>query len=188
MSRSIPILLGATALAAGLAGCGGSGAGAEERGGPSAGARDAGIAFARCMREQGIDMPDPKTDERGVTRVEPGDGDAAGPGAGGRAPSSRFRAAERACRKHLKDVAPPQLSPEQAERFKKQALAHARCMRDNGVNFPDPRLTDDGGAVVDIGPDSGLDPDSPVFKRATDACRRLEFGPGGGAPPAGSGS
>jgi hypothetical protein len=187
MPRSIPIVLAATALATGLGACGGDGArdGEAARGTP-AGLRDAGISFARCMREHGIDMPDPRTDENGVVIVEQGGGD--GEGAAGKPPSRRFRAAEEACRKHLRDVKPPALSPEQAREFRQQALAHARCMREHGVDFPDPRVSEDGGAVVDIGPGSGLDPRSPAFRKAQEACRGLAGGPGAGGAPAGSGS
>ena len=185
MTRRIPILLTTTVLAAGLGACGGGGEGGG--GGRSADSRDAAIAFARCMRANGVDMPDPRTDEHGVVIAEPGDGQ--GPGAGGGQPSRRFGVAERRCRRHLEDLEPPQLSPEQAREFRQQALAHARCMREHGVAFPDPSFSEDGGAVVDIGPGSGLDPDSPVFQRAQEQCRELAGGPGGaGAASTGAGS
>jgi len=177
MTRSIPVLLVATALAAGVGACGGDAA-AGGGGDRAADLRDAGLNFARCMRENGIDMPDPKTDENGVIIAEPGDGQAMG--ADGGAPSRRFRVAEEKCRKHLEDVKPPQLSPEQQREFRRQALAHARCMRANGVDFPDPTFSDDGGALVNIGPDSGIDPSSPTFQRAQQKCRDLMGGPMGG--------
>ncbi len=170
MNRRIPILLAVTA-ATGLGACGG---GDGAAGGTRAGdLRDAALDYARCMREQGIDMPDPKTDENGVILTngrEP-----AGTG------SARFGEADEACRKHLDSVDPPQLSEREQADFKRQALAHAKCMRDNGVDFPDPSFGDDGGVVVDIGPDSGIDPDSPAFKRAQEACQELMGRPGGGS-------
>lgn len=182
MNRSIPILLAAATLATGFGACGGQSGADKEQGGKSADLRDAGIDYARCMRASGVDMPDPKTDENGVI-IATGEGDETGTGVNPR--SSRFRTADEKCRKHLEDVEPPQLSPEQAREFKQQALGHARCMRDNGVNFPDPQFSDDGGAVVDIGPDSGLDPRSPAFQRAQEKCRKLEGGPVGGGQAAG---
>jgi hypothetical protein len=173
MTRSIPVLLAAAALAVALGACGGETGGASR----ASDLRDAGLKFARCMRENGIDMPDPKTDENGVMIAE---GDE-GMGLEGGQPSSRFRAAEQKCRKHLENVKPPQLSPEQQKEFRQRALAHAECMRENGVNFPDPKFSDDGGAVVDIGPGSGIDPESPAFKRAQEECRELEGAPAGAA-------
>jgi hypothetical protein len=52
---------------------------------------------------------------------------------------------------------------------KERALAYSQCMRDNGVaNFPDPQ---DGRLM--IGPDSGVDPRSPDFQKAQEACQAL---------------
>ena len=174
MTRRIPILLAATALAAGAGACGGGARG--EAADSAREMRDAALSYARCMREHGVDMPDPKTDENGVI-LETGGGD---PNAGGGATARRAGAADAACRKHLDDAKPPALSAEQEQEFKRQALRHAKCMRDNGVDFPDPSFGEDGGAVVDIGPDSGLNPSSPAFRRAQERCRTLMGGPGAG--------
>ncbi|WP_327710987.1 hypothetical protein OG912_22565 [Streptomyces sp. NBC_00464] len=63
-----------------------------------------------------------------------------------------------------------------------RALAYAKCMRENGVTkFPDPK--GDGSGV--IGKDSGIDPESPTFKKAMEACKDLTpqgAGPAGGKP------
>ncbi len=170
MTRRIPILLAVTALA-GLSACGGDDGTA---GGAKANdLRDAALDYARCMREQGVDMPDPKTDENGVILADGGEPRAVN--------SARFADADEQCRKHLDAVEPPKLSEGEQEDFKRQALAHAKCMRDHGVDFPDPTFGEDGGAMVDIGPDSGLDPSSPTFKRAQEACQDLMGRPGGGS-------
>ncbi|MBV8432156.1 MAG: hypothetical protein JO244_13395 [Solirubrobacterales bacterium] len=48
-------------------------------------------------------------------------------------------------------------------------LKLAHCMRANGVpNFPDPG----SGGDLEIGPGSGINPRSPAFQRAQQACRR----------------
>jgi hypothetical protein len=53
------------------------------------------VAFARCMREHGIDMPDPTGDGLVLRRDDGGRG-------GGPDPSSeKFREAEKACDHHL---------------------------------------------------------------------------------------
>ncbi len=176
MTRRIPILLAATALAAGAGACGGGGGAGGEAADGAREMRDAALSYARCMRQHGVDMPDPKTDENGVI-LETGGGD---PNAGGGASAARVRSADAACRKHLDDAKPPELSAEQQREFKRQALRHAKCMRDNGVDFPDPSFSEDGGAVVDIGPDSGLNPRSPAFRRAQERCRDLMGAPGAG--------
>ena len=56
-----------------------------------------------------------------------------------------------------------------------QFLRFAKCMRSHGVpNFPDPGTA--GG--IQISPGSGLDPQSPAFQAARNACGKLL--PGGG--------
>jgi hypothetical protein len=58
------------------------------------------------------------------------------------------------------------------------AAAYSACMRKNGVpNFPDPdsrgRLNIEGGRVAN-GQKVGLDVESPQFKKAQQACKRLQ--------------
>jgi hypothetical protein len=55
-----------------------------------------------------------------------------------------------------------------------QALRFASCMRRNGVgDFPDPAAS--GSLTIDgVVNGSSLDPNSPAFKRALEACRSLE--------------
>jgi hypothetical protein len=55
---------------------------------------------------------------------------------------------------------------------KRSALAYSRCMRSHGVHdFPDPGPK--GDIAVSGGPGSDLAPDSPVFRRADQACKSL---------------
>jgi hypothetical protein len=57
-------------------------------------------------------------------------------------------------------------------------LELSNCMRSHGVpNFPDPGQ----GGNISIGPSSGLNPQSPAFQSAQQACRR--YFPNRGAPP-----
>jgi hypothetical protein len=52
----------------------------------------------------------------------------------------------------------------------KDPTAFSRCMRSHGVpNFPDP--DSDGG--IEVGPNSGIDPDSATFKAAERECQEL---------------
>lgn len=158
------------AAALGLAACGEDEPGA---GGRDAELRDAGLKFARCMREHGIDMPDPRTDEDGGIQI-------GGPNVGGPDPG-KLETAQKACQKHLEKIKPPDLSEEERAQIKEESLRHARCMREHGIDFPDPKFSEDGGATVRIGPGSGLDPRSPKFQRAQKACaKELDgAGPGG---------
>ena len=53
--------------------------------------RDEALAFAKCMREHGIDMPDPTFDENGGTSIEIAGGE---PGGG---PDGAMEEASKAC-------------------------------------------------------------------------------------------
>jgi hypothetical protein len=159
-----------TALA--VAACGEeAGAGGD----PTADRRDelqeAGLEYARCMREHGIDMPDPQPGRRGLQLRQPE----------GVSPQ-KMRAADEACRKYLEAVKPPELSEEQKKEFRDAALAHAQCMREHGIDFPDPTFDENGGAQVRIRRGSGIDPESPKFQAAQEECESKLPRPGGEGP------
>jgi hypothetical protein len=60
-------------------------------------------------------------------------------------------------------------------------LAYSQCMRDHGItNFPDPDA--DGGLALD-GETLGIEPDSPQYQAADEACKHLLIPPGGAAGP-----
>lgn len=67
-----------------------------------------------------------------------------------------------------------------------QALAFAQCMRDNGVDFPDPTVDPDGApnfeGAFGRGQDGGFDPQDTSFQDAMTACgdlmEGLSVGPG----------
>jgi hypothetical protein len=151
--RSLPLLLAACAL--GLAACG-SEENAPARS-PDAEMKQAELKFAQCMREQGIDFPDPQDGRVGAVKV------------GGDTSPEEFRAAAKECEKYRKDVEPPELTEEQQQEFKEAALAHARCMREHGIDFPDPTFSEDGGARIRLRK-GAVDPDDEDFKAAEEEC------------------
>jgi hypothetical protein len=133
--------------------------------------RDAQLAFARCMREHGIDMDDPKPDERGIRLSVPK----------GVTPQ-KAEAANQACRKHLDAIKPPELSEEEQKEMREAALANSRCMREHGIDFPDPTFGDHGEVSIEIRKGSGVEPDDPKFQKAQEACRKEAPGLFGGGP------
>jgi hypothetical protein len=172
-------LVAAGALAA--AGCGGS-----DGAGRATGANDDAkqLAFARCMREAGIDFPDPKPSSGPQDQAI-------------RIPRSispkRFQGIEQGCRRSSGIRTKPPSAAEQA-RFRDDALKFARCMRAHGIDLPDPQMSADGGGVIiqkkqSAGSGGGSAPalDSPAFRRAQAACpsgpmsRKLSGGAGSGA-------
>jgi hypothetical protein len=160
---------GALALAAGattlLAACGG---GASANGASSAGKEEQALKFARCMREHGVNVPDPKPGARGFTFSA-----RSGPGQGG---ANSLQAADRACRHFLKGALKPP-SGSQLNKMRDAALKWAQCMRQNGVNVPDPK-PGGGGIQIQAGNGQGPGPNDPAFQRADRTCRHLL--PGGG--------
>ncbi|WP_217919877.1 hypothetical protein [Actinomadura sp. BRA 177] len=164
--------LGALALVPALAftlqACGGDGGGAGAGSTAKAASDDAKLReFAQCMRENGVDMPDPK-DGRIEIRAS------AKPGAGG-APkdSGEVEAAQKKCAHLMPNGGKPR-KPKPEDLAKMRAFS--KCMRDHGVSeFPDPKP--DGTMLLKAGPGTGIDPESTEFKAAQKACGKLQ--PGG---------
>jgi hypothetical protein len=180
--RGAGALAVAGAASALLAACGGGGASAS--GASSAGKEEqAGLKFARCMREHGVNVPDPKPGARGFNFSA-----RSGPGQGG--PKS-LDAADRACRHFLKGALKPP-SQSQLNKMRDAALKWAKCMRQNGVNVPDPS-TSGGGIKLEAGKGQGVGPDNAAFQNADRQCRHLLPGGGpksvqsGGGPHSGGG-
>ena len=130
---------------------------------------ESALAWAKCMREHGVDVPDPEVGEggrltiRGSARRRLGDVD-----------SDTFRKAQEACGSPFGSAGPPQLSDEQREQLQETMLAFAKCMREHGVDMPDPDFSGGGGVFrVGGGPGRGIDPDDPTFRKAQDACQSI---------------
>jgi hypothetical protein len=123
-------------------------------------ARKAMLDYAKCMREHGVDMPDPQFDGGRVMQKGPK-----------KVNEAKMREADQACASIRDRVKPPEISDEEKAEFKKAALEHSKCMREHGVDFPDPTFDENGGGQVRIGRGSGINPESPKFKAAEKACQ-----------------
>lgn len=137
----------------------GSGAGAAA--GSDLGPEEMGVKFAQCMRENGVQMEDPK----------PGGGLMVN---GKGVDKATMQKAQEACRQYnpMEQAGRPP-SAEDQERGRK----HAECMRENGVEaFPDPKPNQRG---IRITPEVGEDPD---FEAAQQECQELLQGAGKGGP------
>jgi hypothetical protein len=116
------------------------------------------LEYARCMRRHGVDMPDPKFDGGGAVMRA---------GSEGMTPE-QMRNAEQACAKYQKQIKPPAIPKEQQEKFKQQALANARCMREHGIDMPDPQFGPNGEVKQRMG--GKIEPTDPKFQAAQKAC------------------
>jgi hypothetical protein len=156
-------------------------AGATTTGAESDDPQEAALEWARCMREHGIDVPDPQVDAGGRLRIRPGRGGFR-PGAGD---DAEFREARDACGLPFGN-ARPQLTDEQRQQLQETMLEFARCMRAEGIDMPDPDFSGGGGAFR-LGPGrGGFDPDDPDFQAAQRTCQpilqELQETRAGGAP------
>lgn len=137
------------------------------------------LAYAACMREQGIAMPDPVVHTDGSVGMQfPEDVD-----------KGAFAAADEVCRHLLAQAYPADTANPDAAREQDALLAYARCMREHGIQMDDP-LGDGPGSVVVPAYVEG-DPNvaaNASFTAADDACKYLLPGKPGssGSPGAGS--
>lgn len=140
---------------------------------PSVTDEEALQAFAECMRDNGVeDFEDPQLDDQG--RIMFGAGSAAGDG---QPPSDEDRdvmmAAMEACRDLLPQGTgdgPPAMSAEDQAAFQDAMLEYAQCMRDEGIDMPDPDFSAGGGF---IGAAEGIDPGDPDYQAADEVCRSI---------------
>jgi hypothetical protein len=119
------------------------------------------LVFTRCMRQHGYDMPDPQMEGNNVGLQLPNY-------QGQRAP--KFQAAWQACRRYAPNGGQPQ--PPSAQ-DRQQAVAFARCMRQHGIDMPDPQITADG---IDQQSPPGMRRDDPRLTAAEQACAQPSKG------------
>jgi hypothetical protein len=140
------------------------------------------------MREHGVDMPDPTVNGRqGVVKF-------GSPAAA--IDKAKLDAAQKACQHFIDSVVQGQkrdIDPAEQAKMRDRALKFAQCMREHGVNMPDPEFQPGGRVTQQM---AGGDPNDPKFQNAQNACAKdlpkggkgvqsLEVAPGTGG---GSGS
>lgn len=154
-------------LAFGLSACGSGGKnvasgttpGVNAPGGSATGAgsdQDKEIQFARCMRANGVNMPDPEPG--GMIKMSQGPGD----------DPHKMEAAQQKCRKYMPNGGtPPKLSQADAAKMRE----FAKCMRQHGVPMEDPGS--DGAVKIKMTAGSGDSGPSLDDQTAQKACQHL---------------
>jgi hypothetical protein len=161
------------------AGCGGGASASGSTTTSTTSREDAALEWARCMREHGVDVEDPKVDSEGRVQIR-----VRGPVGGGErgtaGPSPAEQKAAEACQGIMQDALPNggRLTAEQRAEFEDRALRFAKCMRQHGVDMPDPDFSQ-GGIRMQIR--GKINPNDPSFQKAQEACQSLLPGPKGGA-------
>jgi hypothetical protein len=144
------------------------------------------LAFAQCIREHGVEIPDPTVDADGNVLIQPPAGAVSDP-----ALRERFGEARTACADHLEGVTQGFTNEDRAQ-LQDQLVAVAQCMRGKGIDVPDPDLSQLGQGSQEPGGGGGLFGDSidrndPAVQAALRECQTEVFGPGGGPGPFGGG-
>jgi hypothetical protein len=140
--------------------------------GPSGHGPTTPLEYARCMRAHGLpDFPDPDSDGNiNLTAT-----------AGTDPNSPQWKAATKAC-----GQLPPPASSGNAQEQYALALKFAQCMRAHGQPLSDPQppgsgpqvQSQNGGSAngAPSGQNGNLDPNSPQFKAAQEACQKVAPG------------
>lgn len=170
--RILKLTVVAAIAVLGLSGCGGTTEPqlptAQGSAPPAASSAPApgGLAFTQCMRDNGIDLPDPDPDT-GLPKLEGDDVDPSNP---------TFQKAMAACESLQPEGGvrgEGAIGQEELDKFQ----AYAECMRQNGLpDFPDPQPGGSGGMFGD----SNVDRNSPAFQQANEKCGDLLAGVAGG--------
>ena len=140
------------------------------------------LAFAACLRDEGIDVDDPTVDADGNLRPPR-------PRDIGESEREMIGAAMDVCSEHLQNVAFGLDAADRSER-EDQLFEYAACLRDNGYDMPDPDFSafgqpgqGAGSGAGGGGPFGAIDQGDPRFQTAQEACAGIFGGdrvPGGG--------
>lgn len=128
--------------------------------------------FAACMRDHGV-------------QVEIEDG--GGIGISGKAgDEGKLEAAHKACQQFMPRPDAADMKP-MSKADQAKFLAYAKCMRDHGIDMPDPKF-EGGGVTMQMGSPEGPGPDQGKLEAAEKACQKImpeQFRPGANGGPAG---
>ena len=138
---------------------------------------DAFLEYAECMRDEGVDMPDPTVSGDGSFVIGAAPVGASGSAEGEFDPTTdEFREAEAACSPILDDaMGSIEIDPEQEAEMREQMLAFAECMREQGLDFPDPTFDGGGRVQMEVGRD-GAPPDGERWEEASRTCNEQAGG------------
>ena len=123
------------------------------------------LQFVSCLRENGLDIPDPQFGPEGPRFADPA------VMASIDFMSTDFLDAVEACQDLLAALQ-PEIDPAQQAEQNEQLLEFAECMRREGIDFPDPDAVR-GLTISSMRGDDGqlaIDPFSPDFRAASGVC------------------
>jgi len=143
-----------------------------------ANAEDAILAFAQCMRDNGVaDFPDPEFDSDGNLRIFAG----GGPGALD-VDRDTIEAAQEECFPLIEGIVQNFVGRDFSD-LEDTFLEFSECMREQGIEMPDPDFSEgfSPGAGGRAGILGDIDPTDPAFQAAAEECQGIfegRFGTG----------
>jgi len=143
---------------------------------------EAVLAFAECMRDHGVDMPDPQVNGDGGVAIQV-DGDNG-------VSEAEMEEAQQECEPLMANArGEVERDPEREAEMQAEMLEFAECMREHGIDMPDPQFDGDGRVTMRAGAgedgEAGDEPDrdSDAFEAAAKVCNpdgTFGAAPGGG--------
>jgi hypothetical protein len=136
-------------------------------------AYDGALKFASCMRQHGVNVPDPQRASDGgiLMKVDKDKGAKGAQKSTTLGPDNpKFKAAEKQCDKYNYHGGGHAPSPAEQAKQQDALIAYARCMRSKGIPFADPKFE---GNKVQMRMNGSIRPDSAKFKAADEVCHPL---------------
>ena len=131
---------------------------------------DQALEFSQCMRDQGLDFPDPTVDADG--NLELGDMDMSAFGSNPDEIQAVIEGAMEACGEYLEGVSFGGAGMPDLVELQDTFLEFSTCMRDNGYDMPDPDFSGGGmGGFFSMG--ENIDPNDPTFEAAMAECESI---------------
>ncbi|MGL5825309.1 MAG: hypothetical protein ACRCYU_10905 [Nocardioides sp.] len=143
----VPVLF-ATALMALVGACGNSDTSPDAG---SAARLDKEAEFLKCLKENGANIS------------------AFAGGAASELTDEQVNAEEKAFKACEKYAPVSKISAAEEQKMQDEMLAYTKCMREYGVDMPDPKFDGNGGSTV-VGEAQQIDPNDPTYAAAAKAC------------------
>ena len=131
---------------------------------------DQALEFSQCMRDQGLDFPDPTLDADGNLTM--GDLDMAVFGSTPDEVRANLEGAMDDCSEYLEGVSFGGGQMPDLVELQDTFLEFSACMRENGYDIPDPDFSGGGmGGFFEMG--ENINPDDPAFQTALTECQSI---------------
>lgn len=127
------------------------------------------LDFTQCLRDNGIEVDDASVDAEGNPQL-PAITFESGPDDDPEAAMARIDGVMAECEQHLEGIALTGAPPGGDVEFEDAFIEYAQCMRDEGIDMPDPDFSGTGG-MIELGSTDIAEQDE--FDAAHETCRPI---------------